>query len=66
MRLDRKKVMLQMAKLCINQQKLADRAECSRQTISTVLNGRNCHPELLGRIAKALEVEPAEIVEDNE
>ena len=63
MKLNKTKIQLKMAKLGINQQELAERAEASRQTISCVMNGRACRPELLGRIAKALEVEPEEIIE---
>lgn len=63
MRLDRKKIQLLMAELEINQQTLALKAEISRQTISAVMNGRNCRPELLGRIAKALEAKPEDIIE---
>lgn len=63
MRLDRKKIQLLMAELEINQQTLALRSGASRQTISAVMNGRSCRPELLGRIAKALEVKPEEIIE---
>ena len=64
MKLDVKKVLLRMAYLNLNQQRLAERAGVSRQTISSVMNGRNCRPELLGKIAKALEVNPEEIIED--
>ena len=64
MRLDKKKVQLRMAKLGFNQAAVAERAGISRQTLSYVMNGRNCKPEMLGKIAKALEVEPEEIIED--
>lgn len=63
MRLNRTKIQLLMAKSCIVQGALADKAGISRQTLSAVMNGRSCRPELLGRIAKALEVEPEEIIE---
>ena len=63
MRLDKRKVQLLMAELEIGQQSLAIRAGISRQTLSAVMNGRNCRPELLGKIAKALEVKPGEIIE---
>lgn len=56
--------MLKMAKLGIGQAELVKRSGVSRQTISAVLNGRDCKPELLGKIAKALETEPEEIIED--
>lgn len=63
MRLDRDKVYLQMAKLRINQKELADRAGISRQTVSAVINGRRCRPDLLGKIASALKTEPENIIE---
>lgn len=63
MRLNRNKVSLLMAKLVINQATLADKAGVSRQTMSAVMNGRNCRPELLGKVSKALDVEPEEIIE---
>lgn len=63
MRLNRTKIQLLMAKACTTQGALADKAGISRQTLSAVMNGRSCRPELLGRIAKALEVEPEEIIE---
>lgn len=63
MRLNRTKIQLLMAKRLISQAALADNAGVSRQSMSAVMNGRNCRPELLGKIAKALEVEPEEIIE---
>lgn len=63
MKINTTKVSLLMAKLLINQASLAAKAGISRQTISAVMNGRNCRPELLGKISKALGVEPEEIIE---
>lgn len=63
MRLNEIKVGLLMAKLLISQAALADKAGISRQSMSAVMNGRNCRPELLGKISKALGVEPEEIIE---
>lgn len=62
-RLNRTKVSLLMAKQLISQASLAMKAGISRQTMSAVMNGRNCRPELLGKISKALGVEPEEIIE---
>lgn len=62
-RLNATKVKILMAKLLINQAALADKAGVSRQTMSAVMNGRNCRPELIGKISRALEVEPEEIIE---
>lgn len=63
MRLDKRKIQLLMAEMEMSQQMLALKSNVSRQTISAVMNGRNCKPELLGKIAKALNVKPEEIVE---
>ena len=63
MRLNRSKVQRLMIKGPNTQQELAAKAGISRQTMSAVMNGRNCRPELLGKISKALGVEPEEIVE---
>ena len=63
MRLDKTKVLLRMADFSLNQKQLAGKAGISRQTLSAVMGGRNCRPELLGKIARALEVEPKEIIE---
>lgn len=62
MTLDREKVMLRMTKLEINQTQLAERAGVSRQTMSQIMNGRKCKPDLFGKVAKALNVEPEEIL----
>ena len=63
MRLNATKVRLLMAKQVINQASLAAKAGISRQTLSAVMNGRNCRPELLGKISRALGVDPEEIIE---
>lgn len=63
MRLDSTKVSLLMAKREFTQAVLAEKAGTSRQTMSAVMNGRNCRPALLGKISKALEVEPEDIIE---
>lgn len=63
MRLDKRKMLLHMANFSISQKQLAEKAGISRQTLSAVMNGRSCRPELLGKIAKALEVKPEEIIE---
>lgn len=63
MRLSRSKVYLLMAKELVNQATLAETAGISRQTMSAVMNGRSCRPDLLGKIAKALGVDPEEIIE---
>lgn len=62
-RVDRRKVELVMAKQGVSQKTLAEKSNISRQSLSYVMNGRSCRPELLGKISKALGVEPEEIIE---
>lgn len=64
MRLSKTKIYLLLTKKYFTQAALAKAAGVSRQTLSAVMNGRNCRPELVGKIAKAFDVEPAEIIED--
>lgn len=63
MRLSKNKVQLLMANQEMMQQSLALKAGISRQTLSAVMNGRNCRPDLLSKIARALDVKPEDIVE---
>ena len=63
MRLDKTKVLLLMADFSMNQKELAGKAGISRQTLSAVMSGRSCRLALLGKIARALEVKPEEIIE---
>lgn len=63
MKLNVTKIRLIMAKQVMNQATLAAKAGISRQTLSAVMNGRSCRPELLGKISKALGVEPEEIID---
>lgn len=65
MKLNRVKIQLLMAKVegCETQASLALKAGISRQTMSAVMGGRNCRPDLLRKISGALNVEPEEIIE---
>ncbi|WP_444313578.1 helix-turn-helix domain-containing protein [Megamonas funiformis] len=63
--IDRKKFDLAMAKKCINLKELKDLAHISNSTITKVLAGKiPLQPKTLGKIAKALEVEPADLLQD--
>ena len=64
LRLDPKKLLLKMTESGLNQKALAERAGVSMQIISAVMSGRYCCPQLLGKIARALRVDPEEIIED--
>lgn len=58
------KLRLAMARACMNPQDLAKAAEMPPQTVNGILRGRGVRPATLGRIAKALGVDPAEIVKE--
>ena len=64
MKADINKLRLEMARACMNPQDLAKAAEMPPQTVNGVLRGRGVRPATLGRIAKALGVDPAEIVKE--
>lgn len=64
MRLDKRKIQIFMARKSMKQKELAESAGVSRQTISYVMNGRSCRPEIAGRIARILGVDVTEILED--
>lgn len=60
---DRKKMELAMSRVCMNPQDLAKAAEMPAQTINRALLGRGVRPATLGRIARALGVDPEDILE---
>lgn len=63
MKADRKKLTLAMARACMNPQGLAKAAEMPPQTVNGLIRGRSVRPATLGRIAKALGVDPLEIMD---
>ena len=64
MKADRKKLALAMARACMNPQDLAKAAEMPPPTVNGVIRGRSVRPATLGRIARALNVDPAEIIKE--
>lgn len=66
MKVNREKLRLAMARACMNPQDLAKAAEMPPQTVNGVLRGRSVRPATLGRIAKVLGVDVAEILEMEE
>lgn len=66
MKVDRKKLELAMARACMNPQDLAKAAEVPPQTVNGVIRGRSVRPATLGRIAKALGVDPAELIQEGD
>lgn len=64
MKADCKKLTLAMARACVNPQELAKAAEMPPQTVNGLIRGRKVRPATLGRVAKALGVDPADIIEE--
>jgi len=60
---NRDKLMLAMARACMNTQDLAKAADMPAQTVNRVLLGRGSRPATIGRIAKVLSVDPADILD---
>ena len=66
MQIDHKKLQLLMARRCVVRKKLAEMAGVTPLTISMVISGRNARPSTVGLIAKALCVDPSEIIKEEQ
>ena len=63
MKADRKKLELVMARKCMSTAELTEAAQMPRQTVNNVITGRGVKPATIGRIAQALGVDVAEIIQ---
>ncbi len=63
MKVNRDKLELAMARVCMNPADLAEKAELPRPTLNNAIVGRDVHPGTAGRIAKALGCDVTEILE---
>lgn len=61
MKLDNEKILLILARRMQSKAVLAEKANLSRQTVTKVLKTGKCKPETIGKIAKALNVDVADI-----
>ena len=61
---DRQKTKLAMSRACMNPADIAKAADMPLQTVNRALLGRGIRPATLGKIAKALGVDPADIIEE--
>lgn len=64
MKADRKKLELAMARACMNSADLPAAAGLPRPTVQNVIVGKGVRPGTLGRIARALGVDPADIIKE--
>ena len=64
MKISRKKIEVQQARSGISSAQIAELCNTSVQVISRVLEKGVCNPVTLGKIARALGVDPEEITDD--
>lgn len=64
MKASRKKLEVAMARACMNAEDLQKKADMPRPTLNNVVTGRNVRPGTIGRIAKALDVDVIELLDD--
>lgn len=64
MKADRTKLELALARACMTPESLTLAAEMPRPTVNNVITGRSVRPATLGRNAKALGVDPADIIRE--
>jgi len=63
MKVNRAKLELAMARACMETRDLPEAAKLPRPTVNNAIAGRGIRPATLGKIAKALGVDPADIIE---
>lgn len=66
MKINRKKLKLAMARSCMNSSDLPIASGLPYATIKNAIVGKSIRPGTLGKIAKALNVDPAEIIEQED
>lgn len=63
MKLKRNRLRLEMMRCCVDVKTLAARAKVPPKAVYKALHGENIRPVTLGKIAKALCIDPAELIE---
>ena len=66
MKINVNKLSIAMARVGINYSKLSELSHVSRATISYIKNGKSGRPDIVAKIAKALNVDVTEIIEQGE
>lgn len=64
MKIDKRKLVLAMARLCMDSADLETKTNLPRPTLNNAISGRGIRPSTLGKIAQALEVDPADLIEE--
>lgn len=60
--IDRKAIEMLLAKNCLSQTKLVSISGVSQTTLSKAMNGHDTRPVSVGKIARALGVDPEQII----
>ena len=63
MKISKKKIDIAMAQKNLNQTVLSNMVGISRTNLSSLVNGKNCMPSTVYKIAKALDLDVTEIIE---
>lgn len=66
MKADRQKLELAMARACMSSADLPSASGLPRPTVQNAIVGKSVRPATLGRIARALNVDPAEIIKQED
>lgn len=66
MKANRKKLELAMARACMSTGDLVKKSAMPPQTVNNVIRGRDVRPATIGKIARALDVDVADILEVEE
>lgn len=64
MKVNRKKLELAMARACMNSADLPNAAQLPRPTVNNAIVGKSVRPKTIGCIAKALNCDPVDIMEE--
>lgn len=64
MKVNRKKLELAMARACMDSKDLPEAAQIPRPTVNNAIVGKSVRPKTVGCIAKALNCDPADILEE--
>ena len=66
MKANKKALLLAMARACVGRKEIFEKAGMPEMTVKNVLDGRSVRPATLGKVARALGVDPLEIMEQEE
>ena len=63
MKANKKALLLAMARACVGRKEISEKAGMPEMTVKNVLDGRSVRPATLGKVARALGVDPLEIMQ---